>query len=71
MNGNTIDTTVIEFPLPTLEDQQLELSWKILYMEELIWEFLDYLERIKEEYEMNVRPIPSPNFDPFKTIGKY
>jgi hypothetical protein len=50
---------------------QLELSWKILYMEELIWEIIDHLEQIKEEYEMNVQPIPSQNFDPLQTVGKY
>lgn len=71
MNGNTTDTTVIELPLSTLEEMQLELSWKILYMEELIWEIIDHLEQIKEEYEMNIRPIPSLEFDPLRTTGKY
>ena len=67
-----VEPTVIELPLSSYENMQMELAWRGDYLKTQFKEIYDtLLERLKEKFLFNDFQEITPLFDPLKTIGKY
>jgi hypothetical protein len=64
------EPAVIQLPLSTLDNMKMEIAWRTADIQEKIWEVIDGIEQIKEEFGMNKEPLTPLHFDPLQTIGK-
>ena len=71
MNQNTCEPAVIYLPLSSLENMQMELSWRIDAMLGVAKEGQDLVKQIKRRLNISYQPNSPLAFDPLQTIGKY
>ena len=69
--NRTVEPAVIELPLSSYENMQMELAWRSDHLKIQFEEIYDVLERIKEKFLLDDFQEIAPTFDPLKTIGKY
>ena len=69
--NRTIEPAVIELPLSSYENMQMELAWRSDHLKIQFEEIYEVLERIKEKFLLDEFQEIAPLFDPLKTIGKY
>ena len=68
--NRTIEPAVIELPLSSYENMQMELAWRSDHLKIQFEEIYEVLERIKEKFLLDDFQEIAPLFDPLKTIGK-
>ena len=66
-----VEPAVIELPLSSYENMQMELAWRGDYLKTQFEEIYDALERLKEKFLFDGFQEITPLFDPLRTIGKY
>ena len=66
-----VKPAVIELPLSSYENMQMELAWRGDYLKTQFEEIYDALERLKEKFLFDGFQEITPLFDPLRTIGKY